>query len=139
MKSSPVEEQCKNMYETGLSNHVIAKQLGISRYKVWYAIKDIARKKKPREKIYFNGKVYRLYPNGYFRTTNNGGPRTYLHRDAWEFYSVYKQKIPEGFDVHHIDLDKKNNSKENLQMLSRHNHSELHRVLDEKDGNKKEG
>lgn len=51
-----------------------------------------------------------------------------LHRFVWEYYFG---EIPTGFEVHHIDRNKLNNSPENLQLLSSGEHQKLHRQIRE--------
>lgn len=58
--------------------------------------------------------------NGYFY---NSWRRMYLHRYIWE---KENGPIPQGYDVHHIDHDKNNNSINNLTILTRKEHLYLH-------------
>jgi hypothetical protein len=51
------------------------------------------------------------------------GRKTRLHR---YIYEQAHGPIPRGYDVHHIDEDKTNNSLENLQMLLRSAHNSYH-------------
>ncbi len=67
----------------------------------------------------FNGKQYRETPNGYFKTDDS-----HIHRDVWEYHMG---KIPDGFIVHHMDENRANNSINNLQCMSRKDHSDHHR------------
>jgi len=46
------------------------------------------------------------------------------HRLAWMIY--HKQAIPESYEIHHIDHNRQNNSKDNLQLLSKSEHTQLH-------------
>ncbi len=63
----------------------------------------------------FNGKEYKLYDGE--RYFSRGTKR--LHRVVWEYH---KGKIPEGYDIHHIDENKHNNDISNLAMV----HNILH-------------
>lgn len=74
---------------------------------------------------YFNGSVYtRDEKTGYYLSSNKvGNKRKRLHRVVWEFYNG---NIPNGFDVHHIDHDKGNNIIENLELISKSEHSKRH-------------
>lgn len=45
------------------------------------------------------------------------------HRDMWEFYNG---KIPDGWDVHHKDENKLNNTPENFECLLKADHTKLH-------------
>ncbi len=62
--------------------------------------------------------------NGYlFRKAN--GIRLLEHRRLWEEH--YEETIPSGYEIHHLDGNKLNNSLENLQLLSHRSHMRLHR------------
>lgn len=52
----------------------------------------------------------------------DGKPKR-LHRYVWE---KYHGAIPTGYQVHHIDKNKDNNSIENLELLSEHDHQSMH-------------
>lgn len=41
-------------------------------------------------------------------------------------YKTFIGSIPEGYDVHHIDQDKTNNSVDNLELIEHKKHSDLH-------------
>lgn len=69
----------------------------------------------------FNGIVYREIKEGHY----TGEVR--LHR---EVYKYCVGDIPEGYDIHHIDRDKANNTSNNLQCLSRSAHRKLHNSED---------
>jgi len=81
---------------------------------------------------WFNGKKYYLNSRGYFGYVESirVGAKTViqhssaLHRDVWEFHNG---AIPEGFAVHHKDLNKANNSLTNLVLMLKADHSRLHR------------
>ena len=49
-----------------------------------------------------------------------------LHRKIWE--SHYGKKIPEGYDIHHIDGNKTNNEIWNLQCVEHGKHSQYHHL-----------
>lgn len=70
---------------------------------------------------YFNGiKFCRDDSTGYYL---NGTIHQRMHRYVWEYYCG---KIPEGFQVHHIDGDKSNNSIDNLALMTESAHQKLH-------------
>jgi hypothetical protein len=46
-----------------------------------------------------------------------------LHRYIWE---ELNGNIPEGYVIHHIDFDKENNCIDNLQCMTREEHTALH-------------
>ena len=81
---------------------------------------EIRPKRKPKPFVEFNGNKYTVRNHGYLMKTCE--PRTLLHRDLWE--SIYGA-IPEGYDIHHKDGDKQNNVIENLQCLSKADHSRM--------------
>ena len=73
----------------------------------------------------FEGVNYRIF------ISKNGYPcislkdRTFtLHRLVWE---VHYGPIPEGYQIHHIDFDKKNYDITNLQLVDRKTHNLIHR------------
>lgn len=59
---------------------------------------------------------------GYFRLPNN----ELLHRAVWEEY--YGQKIPDGYVIHHKDENPKNNSIDNLQLMTIEEHIKHHHI-----------
>lgn len=78
------------------------------------------------EAFYFNGEKMRVWlsRNGY-PCISQGKHLTYLHRLVWE---IHNGQIPEGYQIHHIDHDKKNWQIENLMMVDRKSHWEIHKV-----------
>lgn len=62
---------------------------------------------------------------GYYRITSvkEGNCGKYLHR---LIYEKYKGDIPKGYVVHHINGNRIDNSIENLELLTRTDHSKLH-------------
>lgn len=69
----------------------------------------------------FNGLHFcRDDKTGYYLNSNTS---TRLHRCVWEYYNG---KIPEGYEIHHIDHDKGNNEIENLAMLTEEEHHRIH-------------
>lgn len=71
----------------------------------------------------FNGTVYYLCGSYY----QHKGQR--LHRTVWKYHNG---DIPKGFHVHHIDGNRHNNSIDNLELLSAHEHEVLHGSDDER-------
>lgn len=72
------------------------------------------------EHIEFNGKTYYRTAEGYWRSTDKHRP---LHRDIWE---AAHGKIPDGYEIHHIDGNKDNNELSNLQCMTVAEHRRLH-------------
>lgn len=66
----------------------------------------------------FNGSIYYKNKNHlhYDKCTN-------IHREVFRYYNG---KIPEGYDIHHIDNNPNNNDISNLQMLTRLEHRAIH-------------
>lgn len=77
----------------------------------------------------FNGyKFVKDKKTGYYLSGNINGKRYRLHRYIWEFYNG---TIPKGYDIHHIDHNKDNNNIDNLELLSKEEHIEKHKILSE--------
>ena len=72
----------------------------------------------PDKYKWFNGVKFSRNQNGYYANKN-----LLLHRVVYEYH---KGSIPEGYEIHHIDLDKTNNDISNLQCLSKEEHAALH-------------
>lgn len=45
------------------------------------------------------------------------------------YEKLTKIKVPEGFEIHHIDFNRKNNNIRNLVALPKYLHNEYHRVV----------
>jgi hypothetical protein len=110
------------LYNSGLSFTQIAKMIGGTRQSI-YDMCRLRPEYKPRKTLpadcqYFNGVKYTKRATGYFMRSH--GKRTLMHRDVWEHHNG---KIPENFDIHHIDHDRSNNRIENLQALPRDEHA----------------
>jgi hypothetical protein len=65
----------------------------------------------------------RLYFRRSERTKNEPLRHFWLHKEVWK---ATHGNIPEGHDIHHIDEDTTNNNIENLQAITRSDHSKLH-------------
>jgi hypothetical protein len=83
-----------------------------------------------KETVLLDGMKFHRYPNikgiwgSYYSHQNKGkGLNLYLHRYIW---SKVNGDIPEGHDIHHRDGNTGNNSIENLECISRSNHSRIH-------------
>jgi len=74
-----------------------------------------------KKHIYYRGlKFTRDEKTNYYLNSSNS---IRLHRYVYE---CEKGKIPDGYQVHHIDLDKSNNSIENLKLLNQSDHMSYH-------------
>lgn len=69
-----------------------------------------------------------MHPKGYIYSTLTGDDGIQygikFHRFIWE---CVNGDIPEGYDIHHIDGDKMNNSISNLELMERHSHNHMHK------------
>jgi len=87
------------------------------------------------EKVIFNGKIYRSYPNSKIKNhryfTDNKGNR--LHRDIW---ILHHGEIPNGYHIHHKDGNRLNNSLENFCCLTPKEHFLSHSKLSKVDPSK---
>ena len=97
----------------------------MTRQAVWERLKRNhvnLRTKKILPFIMYDGLKFTLSGNGYYRATIRDKYIS-LHR-----YKYQKEigKIPDDWDVHHIDMDKQNNKIENLQALPKADHTRLH-------------
>lgn len=73
---------------------------------------------------YFNGvRFTRDDKTGYYL---NSTMRKRIHRYVWESYNG---EIPKGYEIHHIDHDKSNNSIENLELMTFANHQSYHAAI----------
>lgn len=84
--------------------------------------------KEIREIIFIEYDGLRFYPDkkGYWingKTIKNKRKLTRLHIYVYE---KYFGKIPNGYHVHHIDMDKNNNDISNLQLMLETEHLKLH-------------
>ena len=65
--------------------------------------------------------------NGYYivRSRKEGNNGKLLHRLIWEDF--YNRKIPQGYDIHHINNDKLDNRIQNLQCVEHNKHIQFHK------------
>jgi hypothetical protein len=76
-----------------------------------------------KDVVWYDGLRFIKEPNGYYNHSAYKRRWLVLHRYIYE-----KQygKIKDGYEVHHIDLDKNNNNIENLVVMSYSEHRSLH-------------
>jgi hypothetical protein len=118
---NPKFDEAYKLYLDGLSLEQVAKELSVTRQCVYKAFKKrglILRGKSFKPYQYFDGLKFTLRPSGYYALSNNS--RMQMHRYVWEFYNG---KIPNGFDIHHIDECRANNDIINLECLSKSEHT----------------
>ena len=72
----------------------------------------------------FNHIRFYLLPTGYYMADAiKHGKCLYMHRHVWEFYNG---NIPNGYNIHHLDEDKRNNRINNLKLIEHSEHVGLH-------------
>jgi AraC-like DNA-binding protein len=120
MRGAPRKDEraaaMRRRYESGLSLAQVAAEFGCSRQTVYVIFKRRGWELHPRPpgRIFqmYNGQRYSLRNNGYYAATS--GNRESLHRRVW---IDAHGPIPDGWDIHHLDRDKSNNSLDNLEAL----------------------
>lgn len=112
------------MYMSGLSISQVAKVFGVSRQAMWDALSRRGvemRQPNRRTVIVWQGRRFTLRDNGYYGETS--GKRELLHRAMWiEAFGP----IPDGYQIHHRDGDKENNTIENFELLTASEHTKEH-------------
>ena len=68
--------------------------------------------------VKFNNRIYYNYAGGYFHRSER------LHITIYELY--HNCIVPAGYEIHHRDLNPRNNDISNLQMLTKSEHKSLH-------------
>jgi hypothetical protein len=124
------------LYYSGLSFEKIGKKYNLSRQAVWERMSRvkgfIARKKKDLPFIELDGIKFTLNEYGYYRSTRRDR-NLFLHR---YIYEKEYGKIPDDWDVHHVDENKQNNELSNLMALSKSDHTKLHQERKKNDNQK---
>lgn len=125
MAAPRCDERAHQMYDRytqGLSLAQVADEFDVSRQTVFAMFKrrgfDLRERPACRPSVTWNGHTYSLRDVGYYGRTT--GDRDYLHRDVWRHF---RGAIPDGYDIHHIDHDKSNNTIDNLQCLPKAEHA----------------
>lgn len=123
------DAQAQAMYDRycqGLSVSQVAAEFGTSRQTVWKMFErrgyDMRSRPSARPHVDYGGRRFSLRDNGYYAATD--GDRALLHRVVWEAH--HGRRLPDGWDVHHVDHDKTNNDPANLQAMSKADHTRLH-------------
>lgn len=112
------------LYDRGFSLAQVAKAFGMTRQSVHKMLRKrgyAARKIEPLPFITWGGAKYTLDCFGYYRRTDDDRRR--LHSDMWE---AENGPIPEGFELHHADGDKTNNTLGNFELLTASEHGLRH-------------
>lgn len=129
LKKSPTEEIIY-LYNDGYSCEDIAKMYNMSRQAIHERLKrnDVKmRTKKLLPFIMYDGIKFTISATtGYYRNTDrtSRGHHISLHRYKYECEN--NVILPLDWDVHHIDSNKLNNDIDNLQALSKSDHTKLH-------------
>jgi len=113
--------EVEKFYKQGYSLSEVGKMVGASRQAIWSLMKShkIERRIKKLLPIYvYNGYKFTLTTNGYYRCTEMN--RIHLHRYVW---ITERGEIPQGWDIHHLDCNKQNNIIDNLECLSKAEHT----------------
>lgn len=110
-------------YKSGLSLAEVGALYGVTRQSVYEGFK---RRKYELRKInkqpyqILDGIKFTLRNHGYYAATT--GNRQLMHRYVWE---KFNGKIPDGYDIHHIDHDRANNDISNLEIYTKSEHARL--------------
>lgn len=117
-------EQVNKLYQEGYSCGEVGKMVGASRQAIWGLLKShqkTTRTKKLLPLYIYNGYKFTISKStGYYRCTNPKMGRIQLHRYVWQ---TERGKIPDGWDIHHIDGNKQNNIVDNLECLPKAEHT----------------
>lgn len=120
-KRNPIYNDAYQLYLDGLSLSQVALEIGVTRQAVFKAFKKRGfhlRGPNFRPFQIYNGLKFTLRNNGYYSLSI--GDRMLMHRYVWE---NERSKIPVDFDIHHLDEDKANNKIDNLECLSKSEHT----------------
>lgn len=118
---NPAYDKAYELYLNGLSLEQVAKEMQVTRQCVFQAFKKrgfMLRGVNFRPFQEFDGKKFTLRNNGYYGLTTDD--RMLMHRYVWEFYNG---KIPDGYDIHHLNEKKHDNRIENLECLPKSEHT----------------
>lgn len=77
------------------------------------------------EKCYYDGYLINFSSGTGYPTIWVNGKNTLLHRYVWE---KYNGEIPEGYEVHHKDKNRRNYSIDNLEIKSVKDHHRKHAI-----------
>lgn len=114
-------------YQAGMSLADVAQEFGITRQSVYTMFKRRGYELRERspisgDSLSYKGLTYSISGTvPYYRSTT--GDRHLLHRRVWEDHNG---QIPDGYDVHHRDGCKSNNTLRNLECLPKAEHTRLY-------------
>jgi hypothetical protein len=73
----------------------------------------------------YKGHNLTINKKGYYRFSSGSNRNKYLHR---VIYEKHYGPIPKGYDIHHKDGDKSNTDPENLECMTKAEHTKLHKL-----------
>jgi hypothetical protein len=117
-------DEMYELYKKGYSLADIANVCSLSRQSVYSRFKNKKlklRSKKKKPFIIIDGLRFTINRDGYYECTTID--RLMLHNYNWE---KINGKIPNGYELHHKDLNKINNEVSNLQLVTPKQHTEIH-------------
>jgi hypothetical protein len=120
-------EDAYAMYLKGLSLNNVANEFGISRQMLHHYFKSNSLDCRPlfrKDFIMIDGLKFTINKDGYYECTTVD--RLMLHNYNWE---ITNGKLPKCYEIHHIDLNKINNSIDNLMAVTPSEHTKIHASL----------
>lgn len=125
MKNKKYKEAYK-LYQQGYSLSDVGRVIGVTRQSVYDCFKRRGykmRNKKFLPFVLYDNLKWTINKNGYYRCTTRKNKEQLLHRYKWV---KEKGNIPKDYDIHHIDLVKTNNDINNLECISKSEHTRLY-------------
>lgn len=117
-------EKMYEMYKDGFSLEQVGKSFGVSRQSVYDRFKRKClelRPKKFKPFLLIDNLKFTINRDGYYECTTID--RLMLHNYVWE---KHNGSISKGYEIHHIDFNKINNSLENLKLVTPSEHTKIH-------------
>jgi hypothetical protein len=109
------------MYLDGMSLAQIGKEIGITRQCLFKAFKRRGyqlRSPNFQPHQFYDGHKFSLRNHGYYERTT--GDRELMHRYVW---AKNNGAIPIGYDIHHINRNKADNTIQNLELIDHREHA----------------